>query len=125
METALKQRGFDSDQLNITMELESTHAIKQVVAAGLGITILSSLTVSKESERNIFKTLKIQDTPLCQPFSILSNASVPMIKEEKDLINLFHNHQLIEEILSEDYYELGRKGSVCVHSLEPQRSVPR
>ncbi|SPF45026.1 hypothetical protein SBF1_3180004 [Candidatus Desulfosporosinus infrequens] len=56
---ALKERGFDTNQLNITMELGSTQAIKQLVSVGLGITIISSLTVSQECDQKIFKILKI------------------------------------------------------------------
>lgn len=112
MDMALKERGIDSDQMNITMELGSTHAIKQVVAAGLGITIISSLTVSKESERSIFRTLKIQDTPLYQTLNVLTNAHIPSTKEEQVLINLLHNRDLIEDIVSKDYYELEKQMSI-------------
>ena len=61
MEMALKERGLDPNQLNVTMELGSTQAIKQLVSAGLGITIISSLTVCQECDQKIFKILKIQN----------------------------------------------------------------
>ena len=106
MEMALIERGLDPEHLNITMELGSTHAIKQVVSAGLGITIISALTVSREGDQKIFKTLKIQDAPIYRPLSILTNAQTSQTKDERLLINLLHDHILLSNILSKDYSEL-------------------
>ncbi|MBP1759592.1 MAG: transcriptional regulator [Firmicutes bacterium] len=103
MEMALKERGLDPEQLNISMELGSTQAIKQVVAAGLGITIISSLTVRQESDKKVFKTLKIQDAPVYRPLSILTSAQTSQTKDERFLINLLHNQKLLFDILSRDY----------------------
>ncbi|MDQ7094961.1 LysR family transcriptional regulator [Desulfosporosinus sp. PR] len=108
MEMALKERGLDPDQLNISMELGSTQAIKEVVAAGLGITIISSLTVRRECDQKIFKSLKIQDAPVYRPLSILTNAQAQttQTKDERLLIDLLHDHRLLTNILSRDYNEL-------------------
>ncbi|OLN33646.1 LysR family transcriptional regulator [Desulfosporosinus metallidurans] len=106
MEMALKERGLDLDQLNVTMELGSTQAIKQVVSAGLGITIISSLTVRRECDQKIFKSLKIQDAPVYRPLSILTNAQSTQTKDERLLINLLHDHELLSDVLSKDYNEL-------------------
>ena len=106
MEMALKERGLDPEHLNITMELGSTHAIKQVVSAGLGITIISALTVSRECDKKIFKTLKIQDAPIYRPLSILTNAQTNQTKDERLLINLLHDHRLLSNVLSKDFSEL-------------------
>ncbi|KLU67800.1 LysR substrate binding domain protein [Desulfosporosinus acididurans] len=110
MEMALKERGLEPEQLNISMELGSTQAIKEVVAAGLGITIISSLTVRRECDQKIFKSLKIQDAPVYRPLSILTNAhqnsQATQSKDERLLIDLLHDHRLLSEILSKDYNEL-------------------
>lgn len=103
MENALKERGLDPEQLNVTMELGSTQAIKQLVSAGLGITIISSLTVSRECDQKIFKMLKIQDSPIYRPLSILTNARTTQTKDERLLINLLHDHRLLSDVLSKDY----------------------
>jgi DNA-binding transcriptional LysR family regulator len=103
MENALKERGLDPDQLNVTMELGSTQAIKQLVSAGLGITIISSLTVGRECDQKIFKMLKIQDSPIYRPLSILTNARTTQTKDERILINLLHDHRLLTDVLSKDY----------------------
>lgn len=106
LEMALIERGLDPDQLNVTMELGSIQAIKQVVAAGLGITVISSLTISNECDRKILKTLKIQDAPVYRPLSILTKAQTTKTKDEIVLIKLLHNHELLSDILNKDYYEL-------------------
>ncbi|MDR3542606.1 MAG: LysR family transcriptional regulator [Desulfosporosinus sp.] len=106
MEMALKERGFDLNQLNVTMELESIRAIKQVVSAGLGITVISSLTVNNESDRKLFKTLKIQDALFYRPFSIITNVQTIQTKDEHILIRLLHDHKLLTDILSEDHNQL-------------------
>lgn len=111
MEIMLRERGLDPTQLNLAMELGSTQAIKHAIAAGLGITIVSSLTVSKESDRKIFKTLKIKDSPVYRHLNILTNAHITQTEEENILIKLLHNRELIEEILSKEYYELEKQES--------------
>ncbi|MBC2724745.1 MAG: LysR family transcriptional regulator, partial [Desulfosporosinus sp.] len=103
---ALQERGLDPDQLNVSMELGSTQAIKQLVSAGLGITIISSLTVSREGDQKLFKTLKIQDAPIYRPLSILTNARTTQTKDERILINLLHDHRLLSDVLSRDYNEI-------------------
>lgn len=106
MEIALKERGLDLNQLNITMELGSTQAIKQVVSSGLGITIISSLTVRRECDLKIFKTLQIQDAPVYRPLSILTNANCTQTKDERRLTNLLHDRDLLSKIISMDSGEL-------------------
>lgn len=108
MEIMLKQSGLDPAQLNIAMELGSTQAIKHAVAAGLGITVISSLTVSKESDQKVFKTLQIEDSPLYRPLNILTDARIKKTKEENILINLLTNRDLIRRILSNDDYDLAK-----------------
>jgi len=103
MELALKERGLDPSQLNITMELGSTQAIKQVVSAGLGITIISALTVQRECKQGLLKTLRIQDSPLTRPFRILTLANSTQTKDERYFIDLLHDENLLRKILGTDY----------------------
>ncbi|MDQ7095074.1 LysR family transcriptional regulator [Desulfosporosinus sp. PR] len=102
IELALSERGFDPDNLNITMELGSTHAIKQVVAAGLGMTIISALTVCQECEHQIFKKLTIQESPIKRSLNILTHAQTAQTKNERLIIDLLHNHELLAKVLSID-----------------------
>ena len=107
MELALKERGLDPAQLNITMELGSTQAIKQVVSAGLGVTIISALTVQRECNQGILKALRIQDSPLTRPFRILTLVNSSQTKDERYFIDLLHDEKHLREILTKDY--CGRK----------------
>lgn len=117
MENALRDRGFDPDQLNVTMELGSTQAIKQLVSAGLGISVISSLTVNRESDRKIFKTLKIIDAPIYRPLSILTNARTIQTHDDRLLINILHDHGLLTDILSKDYREIEDYEQAAAYAL--------
>lgn len=103
MELSLQERGLDPGQLNITMELGSTQAIKQVVSAGLGMTIISKLTVRRECDQRMFKALKIQDSPVYRPLNILTHAQTTQTKDERYFINLLHDRELLTKVLSMDY----------------------
>ncbi|SDH31971.1 LysR family transcriptional regulator [Desulfosporosinus hippei] len=111
MEMAFKERGVDPEDLNITMELGSTDAIKQVVSAGLGITIISALTVKREDDKESFNTLKILDAPFYRPLSILTNNRINQTREECLLIDLLNDHRLLFSILSKNHSELGEHAS--------------
>ena len=106
MDQALQEGGIDTGALNITMELGSTEAIKQVVSAGLGISIISSLTVRRECDQKILKALKIKDGPVYRPLSILTNTQSTQTRDERVLIDLLHDHELLTDVLNKDY-ELG------------------
>ena len=126
MEMALIERGLDPDQLNVTMELGSTQSIKQLVSAGLGIAIISSLTVSRECDKGILKILKIKDSPIYRPLSILTNVHTTHTKEERIFINLLHDHRLLSEVLNkvnnelEEYESKSRLTHPAVSSQEGQ-----
>lgn len=103
MELALSERGFDPASLNITMELGSTHAIKQVVAAGLGMTIISALTVRRECDQRLFKKLIIQESPIKRSLYILTHAQTAQTKDERLIIDFLHHHELLTKVLNMDY----------------------
>lgn len=109
MEIALEERGLDPSQLNITMELGSTQAIKQVVYAGLGVTIISALTVARECDQRIFKALRIQDSPVYRPLNILTLSQTAQTKDERYFINLLQDHKLLSDIMSKDYCSMNDK----------------
>lgn len=105
MEIALEERGLDPQQLNITMELGSTQAIKQVVCSGLGITIISALTVVQECNQKILKALKIQDCPVYRPLNILTHAQTLQTKDERYLINFLHSREQLAEVLKSKIHD--------------------
>lgn len=66
----LKVNGHDEGELNIIMELGSPESIKGVVEAGIGITLMSQTTLSKEIELGKLVALEL-DPPLERPFSFV------------------------------------------------------
>ncbi len=66
----LKQFGFDMEQLNIIMEFGSPESIKNVVAAGLGITIISVATMEKELALGTLRAIPLEN-PIHRPFTII------------------------------------------------------
>ena len=74
MEGYLDELGLDSDQLDISMELGSPESIKNAVAAGLGISIISITTMEKE----------LQLGPLC---------AIPLEKPIRRSFSTVHQRQ--------------------------------
>jgi Transcriptional regulator len=105
VELFLEKQGFNLADFNITMELGSTQSIKQVVAAGLGVTIISSLTVRNEIEEKILKTVKIQDLNMDRPLTIITNANDTKTKEERYFVDFLHNRELFEQVLNKGCYK--------------------
>ncbi len=60
MEEELARRGFDSDSMNIVMELGSTGAVKSAVEAGLGITFLSQTSVKHELALGVLRLVPVE-----------------------------------------------------------------
>ena len=72
----------------------------------LALPLFSALTVSRESDQKIFRTLKIQDAPIYRPLSILTNAQTNQTKDERPLSNLLRDHRLLLNILSKELSEV-------------------
>lgn len=51
----------------------STQVIKEGVASGLGISLLSELTLKKELQLDLIQRLKVEETPMKRNFSIIKN----------------------------------------------------
>lgn len=70
IENYLRDQGLDQNELNCPFELGSTEAIKGAVEAGMGVSIVSSATVSKEIKLNTLLALQL-DPQLVRPFSFV------------------------------------------------------
>ncbi len=75
IEMALKARGL---QLNIAMELGGTSAIKEAVAAGLGISIVSEATIKLERTVGTLVVLDVPDFILTRTMSQVVVAQRPL-----------------------------------------------
>lgn len=59
IEGYLESAGYESNQLNIALELGSTEAIKGAVEAGMGISIVSEAAISKELKLGTLKAVQL------------------------------------------------------------------
>lgn len=66
----LTECGLPVNSLQLSMELGSPEAIKGAVAAGMGISILSRVTILKELQLGMLKEVEL-DPPLERPFSFV------------------------------------------------------
>lgn len=99
MELALLQGGFDPTELNVIAEFGSTEAIKQAVAEGLGVTVISVLTVQNECRHKLLKILQIEGCQLKRPLHVLTNHKGAKTEEELLFLSLLRNTQKLESIL--------------------------
>lgn len=100
MELALEKAGFGAAELNIYMELGGTQAIKQVVEAGMGVTIISALTVQQECQMGRLKTLSIDGCQLSRPLSMVTVSKAPLTKDEMEFAEFMRDTESLEQILS-------------------------
>ena len=90
----LKQAGLTESDLNIVMELGSTEAIKAVVEAGLGVSIISKSAIKKEQELNVLTAHLIQNISFYRFFyiaygrsQILKSTTEIFIEELKKMVS--------------------------------------
>jgi DNA-binding transcriptional LysR family regulator len=72
-EKILESRGVSLEDINITGIFGSTDAIKQAVKAGLGVSILSRLSVKDELKHNILKEIELTDIQMKRKFYIITH----------------------------------------------------
>ncbi len=72
-EKIFHEKGISINDINVTGIFGSTDAIKQAVKAGLGISILSRLSVRDELKYGIFKEIKLTDTKMRRKFYIVTH----------------------------------------------------
>lgn len=66
-----QQNRIAPDAINIVMELGSSEAIKGVVATGLGVSVLSRVTVAKELKLGVLMAVPL-DPPLIRALSVVT-----------------------------------------------------
>ena len=70
LEGYMDELGLNPEELDITMEFGSPESIKNAVAAGLGISILSTTTMEKELKLGSLRAIPLEK-PIRRPFSIV------------------------------------------------------
>ncbi|HHV64679.1 MAG TPA: LysR family transcriptional regulator [Peptococcaceae bacterium] len=78
-ESALKKKGIDPDNtLNIVAEMNSTEAIKYAVREGLGVAVVSSLSVVDFLEWGLLKAFTIEGLDLNRFFYLVTHRNQPL-----------------------------------------------
>ncbi len=98
-EVALEKSGFDPDKLHIVMELNSIQAIKEAVLSGLGVTIISALTVQEECRQKRLSMLRLSNCQLTRPLSILTNETSLLTTEEKWFLEQVRSHDTLAPLI--------------------------
>lgn len=99
IENALKTAEFDPKKINTIMELNSTQAIKEAVMAGLGVSILSELTVQEECRLHRLATLRIKGCRLERPLNVITNTNSHLTSEEQWFLQQISNRDVIEKVV--------------------------
>ncbi|MBO4352957.1 MAG: LysR family transcriptional regulator, partial [Eggerthellaceae bacterium] len=99
IEVSLKSSGFDPNQVNTIMELNSTQAIKEAVMAGLGISVLSTLTIQEECRRKRLATLRIKECHFERPLNVITNVNANLTAEEYWFLEQIKNREVIEHLV--------------------------
>ncbi|MEW5756649.1 MAG: LysR family transcriptional regulator [Pseudomonadota bacterium] len=87
----LKLNGYDEGELNTIMELGSPESIKGVVQAGIGITIMSETTLSKEMALGTLVALDLEPA-LERPFSFVHQKQKFKQRAMDELLNFARDY---------------------------------
>ncbi|OQW94043.1 MAG: LysR family transcriptional regulator [Beggiatoa sp. IS2] len=85
------QVGLSLYDLNIVMELGSSEAIKGAVASGMGVAILSRVTIHKELQLGTLKEISL-DPPLERPFSFVHQKQKFRLRAIEELLNFARSY---------------------------------
>ncbi len=73
LEEGIKKSGFTSADLNIVAEMGSTEAVKRAVKSGVGLSIVSSLSIEDELKMASLKVIKMKGLPIVRNLYIISH----------------------------------------------------
>ncbi len=82
----MQSAGVNAAQLDIIMELGSIEAIKSAVEAGMGISVLSRVTITKELKLGTLAAVNI-DPPITRPFSFVHQKQKFRAQAMNELLN--------------------------------------
>lgn len=77
-ESALKKRGINPDSLKVVAEMSSNEAIKQAVREGLGVSVVSSLSVEDYLELGLIQAFTIEGLDLERSFYLVTFRNQPL-----------------------------------------------
>ena len=87
----LKAQGVGKHALKACLELGSPEAIKGAIQAGMGISVLSSVSLSKEIKLGILKTIPL-NPPLSREFSFVRQRQKFRVRTMEELLEFARNY---------------------------------
>lgn len=82
----MNEVGLNTSDLNVAMELGSLEAIKGAVEAGMGVSILSKATISKELRLGTLVAIQL-DPPINRPFSFVHQKQKFRVRAMEELLS--------------------------------------
>lgn len=83
--------GLNTNDLNVAMELGSLEAIKGAVEAGMGVSILSRATITKELKLGSLIAINL-DPPINRPFSFVHQKQKFRVRAMEELLSFARNY---------------------------------
>ncbi len=87
----LRSQGMGKHALKACLELGSPEAIKGAIQAGMGISVLSSVSLAKELKLGILKTIPL-DPPLSREFSFVRQRQKFRVRSMEELLEFARNY---------------------------------
>ena len=87
----MNDEGLNNNDLNVAMELGSLEAIKGAVEAGMGVSILSRATISKELKLGSLIAINL-DPPINRPFSFVHQKQKFRVRAMEELLSFARNY---------------------------------
>lgn len=97
VERALSHRGLE---INAVMAFDTTEAIKRAVAAGIGVAIVSHLSISLELKARILATLQVSDLRIRRPLYQVRRKSAPTDGPLESFMQILNSHCSRDKSLS-------------------------
>jgi DNA-binding transcriptional LysR family regulator len=87
----LEDNGFNLNDMDLIMEFGSPESIKSAVEAGLGMSIISQATLSKELKLGTLAAVQL-DPPLERPFSLVYQRQKFRLRAMEEFLSFAHEH---------------------------------
>ena len=87
----LRSQGVGKHALKACLELGSPEAVKGAIEAGMGISVLSSVSISKELQLGILKSVPL-DPPLSRDFSFVRQRQKFRVRTMEELLEFARNY---------------------------------
>lgn len=87
----LQSEGVSKHALRACLELGSPEAVKGAIEAGMGISVLSSVSIAKELELGILKSIPL-DPPLNREFSFVRQRQKFRVRTMEELLDFARNY---------------------------------